>query len=712
MNPTERPSPRRRAASWFNAAVLALALTACAVLAVLITTRAKVQFDRTATREHQLSERTRLVLSRLDRDLHLIVAADPGALDRATYQRTQDVLEKFQRAGGRLKVDFIRTSDPQGQAAYDRVLTDLVRRDRPLIDASLAQLNACLARVEASVQAIDAVQQSLLKVREQGSGGGQLSDQFLQTEAAVLRVAVEGLREGATKARAGLVPTAPEGQAPPIDRALADLKPPVSEAAKALGDLAPQLESVTAGAQASEAEKGAAAPVLARLRAARDATGSLSADLEAVEVPRVLKVARGLQLRQAALLIDEAAQPGAGLGVTAIDADALLGVGAQGLDLRARTEDLIAGAVATMSSGVRPVVCIVHGVPRRLASVDWPLMQRLRQQLSMRAIDIVEWPTALEREMPTTVAADSPSRPVVFVTLTAQASGRESSQAVAGGIASFSAALNRLVSEGRSVLLSVNLSQVAASGSQDPLTECLKPLGVEVDSARPLLQSEKVETRTVARPRLDLLDPHASHALSGAIKGLRLRLQWPLSITASGSVAGVRTEPVVSVRTGDSGGPIWAESEWLEFYRAVSQTKGDYTRVLNPPAKDSPRDASAPGAAWTLALAVERDLPGRPRQRVVVVGANGWYLDDLTAAQAEIEGRIVPLFPGNLQLAESTVHWLAGQDDQLLRSATVSAAATIPALTPAQQAWLRWLLIAIMPALALAAGAVYRVLRP
>ncbi|MFT3685658.1 MAG: hypothetical protein QM783_12150 [Phycisphaerales bacterium] len=314
--------------------------------------------------------------------------------------------------------------------------------------------------------------------------------------------------------------------------------------------------------------------------------------------------------------------------------------------------------------------------------------------------------------MPTIVATDSPSRPVVFVTVTAGGGTRDTPQQLAAGIAAFSNALNTLISTGRNVLVSVNLSNVPATGSPDPLTQCLVPLGIQVDSGRPLLRSEKIDTRTVASPRIDVLDPHADHPIAKAINGLRLRLQWPVTINADTPAAGVHVQPLVTL---PADGALWTESEWQQFYGLVGQVKGDYTRIANPPVKDSARDGTAPGAGWTLALAAEVEKSGggaRGRQRVVVVGANGWFLDDLTDAVGTVDGRQVAFFPGNLQLLESAVTWLAGQDDQILRSASVASAPTIPALSPTQQAWMRWLLVVVLPALVLAAGAAYRLLRP
>lgn len=700
----------RRTTSWLNAVVLALALTACCVLAVLITTRKHAVFDVTATRQHALSPRSQQLLSRLDRDLTLVIAADFQNIDRATRQRTFDVLGQFESASKRLKVQLIDTSDTAGQGKYEQVLRDLAARDKKTIDTASESVASAASRAESLATSIDSIQATLLKIKDQqATAGGKLNTQYLQTQAAVLRVVLQDLRVASRNAAARLTASDPLVPVPAIDKALSDLKKPIAEASRAVTELADAFDSLAKDPRSSESEKAAAGILLPDLRASRDAAGRLASDISAIDLPRVLRIARALQLRSAALLIDDDAKPGSGVGVTAIDTGNLLAAGGQGLDMRARTEDLISGAIATMSSGVHPVVCVVHGAPTRLASVDWPLFQRFSEQLAVRGIEIVEWPVAIEHNIPKSVAADTASRPVVFVTLTAQGGSRESAQGIAAGIAAYAKALNDLVASRRNVLLSVNLSQVPASGSPDPLTECLKPLGIEVDSGKPILQEGKIETRRVAVPLQEVLDPHAAHAISGAITGLPMLFKWPVAITASGTVPGVRVEPIITL---PADGTRWSESEWQEFYKVTNQQRGDYTRFSNPPAKDSPRDGVAQGSDWVIAAAIEATPQGQPRQRLVVVGSNGWYLDDLTNLKKEIDGRSVSIYPGNLQLLESSVHWLAGQDDQIMRGAAAASNATIPALSPVQQAWLRWLLIAIMPALALAAGIVYRLLRP
>jgi hypothetical protein len=696
----------RKAASWLNAAVLVLAFTACCVLGVMMTTRVHTRKDVTATREHELSPRTRQLLAGLDRDLTLVVAADFKAIDAATYNRTRDVLELFDT--GRLKVSMVDTSSDKGQQEYEKVIAGLADRDRFTIEAATAAVAEAAKRAEALAAALDTVQTLLLDVKNKQvrDPNAKPGDSYLSTNAATVRIAMQDLRVAAKNARAQLTAVDAITHVPAIDKAIAELKKPVDAGSTVAARLGDDFDSLAKDPASSEADKAVAGQLLAPLRAARNGAGSLSADLAGIDVPRVLKIARALQIRRAALLIDNNAKPGS-IGVRPIDVDTLLAAGGPGVDLRARTEDAVAGALAAMSSGVHPIVCIVHGAPTRLAANDWPMLRRVGQQLSMRGIDMVEWAVAVDRDMPPYLAADSPSRPVVFVTITAGSGNNP--QAAAAGTVAFSKALNALIASGRNVLLSVNPSHVPGTGSPDPFTECLTPLGIEVDSGRPLLQTEKVDTRMATVPRQDVFDPHAIHAISSAISGLRLRLQWPVPINPPKAAVNVRAEAVVTV---PADGTRWAESEWQEFYSAVARLKGDYTQIGNPPTKDSPRDGTATGSSWTLAMAVENDAPGHPRQRVVVVGANGWFLDDLTDAQGEYDGRLIPFFPGNLQLLESSVHWLAGQDDQILRGAVIGGNVTIPAMSPAQQAWLRWLLIAILPALALAAGVAYRALRP
>jgi len=186
--------------------------------------------------------------------------------------------------------------------------------------------------------------------------------------------------------------------------------------------------------------------------------------------------------------------------------------------------------------------------------------------------------------------------------------------------------------------------------------------------------------------------------------------------TSGGVGAGqqVRISPVLQVAATPA---RWLESEWNEYRDAVLQVRGDFTRIAQGPRFDTSGDRRAESGAYTIAAAVTRELAGdggvvqAGQQRIMVVGAAGWFTDSVAQQQAEVDGRVVALLPGNLQLLESSVLWLAGQEDQLARGAVSVSTPTIPALSGGQVATIRWVLGLGVPLLVLLAGLAYRQLR-
>jgi hypothetical protein len=156
---------------------------------------------------------------------------------------------------------------------------------------------------------------------------------------------------------------------------------------------------------------------------------------------------------------------------------------------------------------------------------------------------------------------------------------------------------------------------------------------------------------------------------------------------------------------------VWGESEWQGYW----QTPGDQRHmVVNPPAPDSARDDTGTPEGWTVAAAIERDVPGdttSQRQRVIVVASSGWFLDAITQSGRVIDGRRVESNPGNLELFESAVFWLARSDELIARSATAEAAPLIPALSQQARAMTSWGLVIGLPIIVLLVGATIRLIR-
>lgn len=95
----------------------------------------------------------------------------------------------------------------------------------------------------------------------------------------------------------------------------------------------------------------------------------------------------------------------------------------------------------------------------------------------------------------------------------------------------------------------------------------------------------------------------------------------------------------------------------------------------------------------------------------MVVSSNGWFFDEIAQATANVDGRAQLQLPGNAELFEACVWWLAHQDDRVATSAQADAVTLIPPMSQAKLGAIRWGLIAGLPLLILLMGIVWRVVR-
>jgi hypothetical protein len=113
--------------------------------------------------------------------------------------------------------------------------------------------------------------------------------------------------------------------------------------------------------------------------------------------------------------------------------------------------------------------------------------------------------------------------------------------------------------------------------------------------------------------------------------------------------------------------------------------------------------------AWVGAAAAE--IPGDRPRRLVLVGSVDWFIDPVVEEAYAIDGREVSAHPGNLELLESAVLWLAEQDDLIAQSATARAAPTVSALRAGSLRRLRLMTIFGPAGLVLLAGVAYALWR-
>jgi hypothetical protein len=130
------------------------------------------------------------------------------------------------------------------------------------------------------------------------------------------------------------------------------------------------------------------------------------------------------------------------------------------------------------------------------------------------------------------------------------------------------------------------------------------------------------------------------------------------------------------------------------------------------PAPDAQREQLAPPAfanapgQWVVAAASEK-----ASQRIVVVGSNDWAIDPVTQQGRVVDGRPVLQSPGNLELLDASVHWLAKQDALIAQSASATVAPMVRAIDDSALRSVRIATIAGLPVLVLVTGLVVRLLR-
>jgi hypothetical protein len=345
-------------------------------------------------------------------------------------------------------------------------------------------------------------------------------------------------------------------------------------------------------------------------------------------------------------------------------------------------------------------------MPERLAPA-FNGMSGVVERLRLRGMEILEWATAMEAEPPALSRIDpTGARPAVYVTLTSLANDPQAAMR----LKSMADAQNRLVSDGKAVLFSPIVSTSPSMGNADPLVECLGPLGVQADTGRPLLRQVQGPTGRLVTPdhfTTEVVGGAEQHPIARAIEGLRCHFPWPVGIerSADSDKLGTRFTPIIQIRDAKD---VWGETEWLSFLQKRPEERA---LLINPPANDSPRDDGR--GAWTIVAAAERTRSGSAApQRVVVVGCSRWFVDSATQASlGVVDGRPVFRAPGNIELFEASVYWLAGQDEMIARSATAESVPLIPNLGEGPLRLIRWMLVAGLPVLVLLLGAAWRLVR-
>lgn len=664
------------------------------------------RFDVTATGEHRLSPRATTVLEKLQSPARLIIATALRKVSPEALRDTTDVLERFSKSG-KVEVSLLDSAAPDGVRAFQSLLRDLTDADKSTLDAQAASVRAtAITAVDLGKSAQGELSALLLSLRDAvgGSGtGSEAARQTLEQRAAASRLAGRDVQTSLAKLEETMELQIGDLHVIGADRGADLLRKQLRAAGEQMGVTAAELRRL-AKQPLGDAITARAAALAERFAGERDRFGVAADSLSRVRPPASLRLARALSQNAGAILLPPA---GAGSDPVAIPLDELfpeqdrvVRAGAKA-DNRRRVEEHVTAALASTLQTARPIAVFTHAEEKLYVS-DAPFLEKLRDHLALRAMDMVEWSVLLEAQ-PTQLSRLDPSaqRPVVYVILPPDSTATARASEGRGGIERsqrLGAALEKLLASGKSVLLSVNPSIQRTYGDTDPIAAAIKPLGIEPASGKPIMTELTSESgRTVETDRALVAGEEVTHPILGAIRGLPTYLPWPIGLTLPSESKGAA--PLLKLPASEN---TWAESRWLLLWQTPRQQR---SRLGEMPKFDAGQDDRGP---WTLAAAIEQEALGT-RQRIVVVGSSGWFFDTITQAAASVDGRVVAQFPGNMELFDASLLWLTGGDDLIAQSPQADAVPLVGAIDPQRLLMLRLLLILGVPVAVLALGVVHRV---
>lgn len=701
-------SPRRFRAGLLGAIALACA-TSSLIMANILGEHFSHRYDVTATGEHKLSARTAAMLRSLTHDYRLVVAVDLSRIDARARERVVDVMDQLRRASGRIASDVIDTGRADGPKALDALVQQLADAEHDTLQAQVNAINGAAGAMKTLAGFLEKeLAPEMERLRQATPADKELFRTFFDQRAAAARLAAQDLSRAVETLGEPLAATIGEVPVPATDRASQKVREACRPIFDQLAELTRQLRLITTNEAAPASTREAVGTLPDRVQAAKDAA-SAGADA-AGSLPRLDLQRVGEALRSGACVLVIA--PGA--GIRAVEFGALFPDEANAAgraDTRRRAEELFASAIGSIENPVRPIVVIAHAESKKFFG-EFPIFTTLGERLARRGIDLVEWAPVIEPE-PTALATLDPAgaRPVVYASFAPDSGAASAGAGQLPGperAAKLGAALTALADAGKPLLISINPSVIATYGQPDPTVSVLERFGLSADSGKPLLREQiSAQGRSVETDQ-SVVAGEGSHPILRAVRGLPALVPWPIPLKAKGAEGAPGREGlrVTALATIADDASTWGESQWVRLWQTPRAQRGASPDL---PVFDANRDVR--GGPWMVAAAAEIPGPRGTPQRLVVVGSNSWFIDQVTQRRAEVDGRVIDANPGNIELFESSVLWLAGQDELIAQSPEAASIALIGAIAPERLSMIRWVIVAGLPVLVLVVGGLYRVVR-
>ncbi len=753
-NPTKSPiksSTTKTSVLLMTALSLGLVL-GVAGLATTLAGRTLPRLDLTASASAGLSPRSKQALAGLAGPTRIIIAGDLRNADPKARRALTDVLDELRASSPLLSVLTVDTTSETGLDDYRAVLQSLHEREASQMDGATTLAKQAAATGAAAASELASARAPLAGLRDLLARAAPTS----QVTLPVLRGIVEqgpgvlATREKDLQALAEAIRPALEQRivdvpVPALEQARSLLLAPATAARQDARTLLGEIAKVNADQGTTSEARSLLSQLASHLTRAADIADGLQTQASALPRLDIARVAEALARGSAGLIVGPQLPTGNADGASsliAIDLRSLLPDGvvleaaqASKTDLQRRVEDVLSTSLASLAAGAKPLLVVTHADPPG-AVLGTRLFDAAVERLALRGIDTIEWSVVGEDEPKATDLDPKALRPRVYLVIAPDASAQANATGLTGSqrVQQMATKLRDVLkAQGsdpslapRSLLLCIAPSILPTYGSPDPLAQLAEEFGIRVQSGEPLLtevltpQGRSVETDRLVQPI------EGDAPLQLALRGLPTYVTWATPMERI-DAPGTTVLPLLGVPSGQAassaGARTWAESQWQRL-RSVRREDRALLPAAQLPTPDPQRERLAPAAfagadgQWVVAAAGERAAePGSQAQgaakpqRLVVVGTNDWAIDPVTQQGRVVDGRPVLQNPGNLELLDASVHWLAHQDNLIAQSASATVAPMVRAIDDSSLRLVRIATIAGLPLLVLLTGITIRLLR-
>jgi hypothetical protein len=700
-----------------NVALTSAVVVLIAVAVVYLAQRRPMRFDTTQTRSHSLKPQTLNILKGLEGNAEGVELVslyrppeDRTDKDEQDFQQAvSDLLDQYERASGRIKVDRINPRSESGK------LDALIKRVNEKYGAELAPYIKFLDGVPGFVTEFGKFageQAEAIKALPMG----EIRTPELAETIELAQASVEKMPErladlqGKRKRR--------------LERNIPDYRGAVDDVKAELGALDVLMTRVTADLRSipKAAPEAVRKYAESNLPAYEAATKRIKEEVEKADALGELKLdALRESIRQDAILVmgpkemrvlafaDVWQAPG--------DLRSLAGANPVRPKLRFAGEQQVSTSIVAVTAASKPRVILVRpagpplgtsfmrpaqfsAIARRLREANFEVLEKdLSGQFAMQA---------QMQGMPVSEATDEQMRDRSAVWMVFSLVERMSQM----GPNPIPGALRQHLEEGGSAV-------VLVEPEMDGLDDALNPFGIKVRSDAVVVKAVSREAGAAGGdivkqaefiPYIFLTRDYGRHALARPVSSLEGLLVAPVPVEAT-TAAGRTVTPLLPitrvVRT-------WGETN----------IRGLFDRDSSPPEFDSATDISNTDAS-PLSAGVAVEVVGgagegaggaatRPstqpvrKQRIVVLGSVSSFSNNIASiADPDLikQGLVTARFPGNTELLLNSVYWLSDMETMLAISPAAMEVPRIRDIPPTQLALIRYgLLIGGLPLLALLAG--------